>query len=63
VTESDLYGAPVYPTRTTVIDSEVNEEKRVVSFLEPSVAPIPQDSSRVISDGRDGVTNLISSVV
>ena len=47
VTESDLYGTSVYP----------NEENRVVSFLEPSVAPIPQDSSRVISDRRDGVTN------
>ena len=34
VTESDLYGTPVYPART-------NEENRVVSFLEPSIAPIP----------------------
>ena len=34
VTESDLYGTSVYPTRT-------NEENRVFSFLEPSIAPIP----------------------
>jgi len=29
----------------------------LVFFLEPSVAPIPQDSSRVINDRSDGVTN------
>jgi len=56
VTESDLYGAPVYTPRTTTISSEANEEKRVWAFLKPS-ASVLQDSSRVISDRIAGVTN------